>query len=130
MSFEALGVDFNVYSPDPKLKKPKETRRARLAREARALGLTPTELTRQRYVKAVYGITMEERDKLIAKQGGRCAICQVKFGEDKLTKPHIDHDHHSKRIRGILCTNCNVGLGMFRDDTRLLTKAKDYLSRP
>jgi hypothetical protein len=71
--------------------------------------------------KFKYGISVEEYDELLAAQGGLCAIC----GQEK--KLFLDHDHVSKRVRGLLCRNCNVALGHFYDDPGLLTSAAAYL---
>lgn len=56
-------------------------------------------------------------------QEGRCAICR------KPAPEHVDHDHATGQPRGILCFNCNQGLGNFRDDPVLLARAVDYLMR-
>ena len=53
-----------------------------------------------------------------------CAICS---GKPKDGRWHIDHDHKTGRIRGILCARCNIGLGMFLDQPELLTRAAHYL---
>jgi hypothetical protein len=58
---------------------------------------------------------------MILQQGGVCALC----GSGK--PEHVDHDHKTKRIRGILCFNCNRGLGKFGDDVELMGRAVDYL---
>lgn len=50
-----------------------------------------------------------------------CMIC----GSDK--RLCIDHDHDTKAIRGVLCSKCNAGLGMFRDNQEFLRKAAEYL---
>ncbi len=76
-------------------------------------------------MKRRYGITHEERDTLLASQGGVCAICKTK----DVKRWHVDHCHSTGRVRGILCHNCNVGLGHFRDQPRLLTRAIDYLKK-
>jgi hypothetical protein len=82
---------------------------------------------RRSRVKAKYGITWQERDQMIAEQGGKCAICQEPFTSTKTT--HIDHCHGSKGVRGILCWPCNIGLGNYRDNPDRLRAAADYLER-
>jgi hypothetical protein len=54
-----------------------------------------------------YGIGAAEFDELDAQQGGVCAICGRESPE------HVDHDHETGKVRGILCFNCNGGLGQF-----------------
>ncbi len=76
-------------------------------------------------MKHRYGITHAERDALIVKQKHRCALCRTK----DVKRWHVDHCHSTGRVRGILCPNCNVGLGHFRDQPRLLTRAIDYLKK-
>ncbi len=78
-----------------------------------------------------YGITQEQHEVLLASQDGRCAICgsaewpaPVKGG-----RPHVDHDHATGAIRGLLCGHCNNGLGNFGDDPPRLRSAADYLER-
>lgn len=71
-----------------------------------------------------YGITADEYDEMLSKQSGGCGICGRTFGRIRLA---VDHDHKTGKIRGILCENCNMGLGMFKDDTKLLSAAIEYL---
>ena len=61
------------------------------------------------------------------KQDGKCAICGRLFGKDKANSPHIDHEHFSGWVRGLLCTICNTGLGCFKDNIENLQKAIDYV---
>lgn len=74
-----------------------------------------------------YGITIQQRNEMFNKQDGLCAICG-KPPKTILTQFHIDHDHMTGRIRGLLCVKCNMGLGLFKDNLRLLEKAKEYLN--
>lgn len=61
---------------------------------------------------------------MIEAQNGICLICG-----DELVRPHVDHDHKTGNVRGILCFNCNGGLGKFKDDMSLLLSAVLYLDR-
>ena len=60
---------------------------------------------------------------MVAEQGGLCAICREAPAE------HVDHDHATGRVRGMLCFNCNGALGQFRDRTDLMLRAIGYLRR-
>lgn len=57
----------------------------------------------------------------------KCEICGVGFPEKR--GRHIDHDHSSGAVRGLLCRACNIGLGNFKDDTAAMTAAIAYLDR-
>jgi hypothetical protein len=73
-----------------------------------------------------YGITGDQYEQMLIDQGNRCAICRT---EPNGRTWHVDHDHaiETKRPRGILCDNCNRGLGHFGDDPARLRAAADYL---
>lgn len=65
------------------------------------------------------------------RQRGKCAICNIALTDGQgrgKTSAHADHCHTAKQPRGILCLNCNVGLGNFKDDISLLQKAIEYLA--
>jgi t-SNARE complex subunit (syntaxin) len=83
------------------------------------------ERRRRHYLLNDYGITFEQKQEMIKNQNGRCAIC-CSLLDNKL-KTHVDHDHRSGVVRGILCRNCNIGLGLFYDDPYILEKAKVYI---
>ena len=74
-----------------------------------------------------YNITLEEYNKLFEKQNGNCAICGKH--QSYLKKGlSVDHDHVTGKIRGLLCNNCNAGIGLLKDDIKLLTIAINYLN--
>lgn len=77
-------------------------------------------------LKNRYGITVEEYEALAVAQGNACAICRVD-SPGRGGRWHIDHDHATGKVRGLLCLSCNVGLGHFRDDPALLRAAADYV---
>ncbi|KKM26565.1 hypothetical protein LCGC14_1583510 [marine sediment metagenome] len=81
-------------------------------------------------MKAKYGISLDEVEALLEKQNGLCAICQQPEQETirgKYKQLAIDHDHKTGRIRGLLCANCNQGLGRFEDDPARLLAAVQYI---
>ncbi|WP_232234444.1 endonuclease VII domain-containing protein [Actinoplanes sp. N902-109] len=73
------------------------------------------------HLRRRYGIGGAEFDALLFSRGCVCAIC----GADD--PQHVDHDHRTGRVRGILCFNCNGGPGQFRDDPVFLAAAITYL---
>lgn len=68
-----------------------------------------------------YGISAAMADEILKAQGGVCPICRER------EPAHVDHDHDTGEIRGILCVSCNAGLGSFRDNQDWLRAALDYL---
>lgn len=75
-------------------------------------------------VKREYGLEPEEYLEILEKQKGVCAICKTK--KDELC---VDHDHVTGKVRGMLCKNCNVGLGHFQDNIDLMKVAIKYLRK-
>ena len=75
-----------------------------------------------------YGITYDQFTLLLEVQGGKCAICRgTEIGGSG--DWHVDHNHMTGKVRGILCSPCNVGLGHFKDDPVLIETAAAYLRR-
>jgi hypothetical protein len=70
-----------------------------------------------------YGLSVADIDRMLAAQHGVCAICH--------TAPaiHVDHDHRTGSVRGMLCFRCNAALGQFDDDPLVLRRAARYLER-
>jgi hypothetical protein len=85
---------------------------------------------RNRYRR--YGLTESSYLALYAQQCGCCAICRQPIKEkntkeDRTFNTHIDHCHTSGKVRGLLCSGCNLGLGHFKDDADRLQRAAGYL---
>ena len=76
--------------------------------------------TKYRRLKS-YGITEEDFQRRLEEQGGLCKLCGVR----KAT--HIDHDHQTKAVRGVLCNSCNAALGIFFESPERLRQAADYV---
>ena len=72
-----------------------------------------------------YGLSYEEWLKMWVCQDGDCAICGEPFAQH--SDAHVDHNHDTGEIRGLLCRKCNPGLGNFNDDPKLMIKAIKYL---
>ena len=66
-----------------------------------------------------YGKTADEVDEIVELQGGRCLICKSELPE-RLASRHLDHDHTTGKIRGVLCIDCNHGIGKLKDSPDLL----------
>lgn len=73
-----------------------------------------------------FGLTMEQYGAMLEAQGGGCFICGRPPRED--SSLHVDHDHLTGRVRGILCFCCNNALADLQDDPALLRKAASYVS--
>lgn len=77
-----------------------------------------------------YGITYDDYLKMLAEQGGGCAICKgTSPGRKGVTHFSVDHCHATNRVRGLLCTSCNNGLGRFKDSPTFLENAIAYLKK-
>ena len=79
-----------------------------------------------------YGITLEKYSNMWTNQNGRCAICGNKETarhnrSNEVQKLAVDHCHLTGKVRGLLCQDCNRGLGKFHDDPERLRKAIEYL---
>lgn len=85
---------------------------------------TKAEHARTYVLKKKYHLTDRQYQQLFREQGGRCAICGRPEADQNLP---VDHDHATGAIRGLLCSLCNRGLGLFGDDPDLLTAAAHYL---
>lgn len=73
-----------------------------------------------------YGIDFETYNVMLARQNGRCAICNNLPKNGSIKRLHVDHDHITGKVRGILCASCNRSIAAL-DNKEWLVKAKDYL---
>lgn len=81
-------------------------------------------------IKRRYGCDLEQYNKILVKQNGKCAICDVLHNPaEKKGRLYVDHCHDSGKVRALLCKHCNSMLGYSRDDTKWLLSAIDYLNR-
>jgi len=86
---------------------------------------------RRKGLKYRYNLSLKDYQSLLKSQNGVCAICgraetrKNRYGGT--CQLHIDHDHKTKKVRGLLCSKCNAGLGLFNDDIKLLKRAIKYL---
>jgi hypothetical protein len=75
-----------------------------------------------------YGIGLKEYDAILEAQGGGCAICKTKQGDDYY-RLAVDHCHDTMKVRGILCSACNRAIGGFKENLGLIEEAARYLRR-
>ena len=83
-----------------------------------------SELLYRRVMFKRYGITSDQLDSLLMKQNHVCAIC---FGKDAKKRLAVDHCHTTGPVRSLLCGECNMGLGKFKDSSNILFRAAEYL---
>lgn len=84
-------------------------------------------LNKRWVLKNKYGITLDQMEQMFINQNGRCVICLSEFQESK--EINIDHNHQTGKVRALLCHSCNVGLGYFKDNPLLTTRATEYLQK-
>ena len=75
-------------------------------------------------LKRRYNLEVEEYIAMSEDQQGACAICR-----QYVSRLCVDHDHNTGNVRGLLCHNCNTGLGKFKDNIQHLADAISYLAK-
>ena len=85
-------------------------------------------------LKKDFGIDLQTYDGMLAEQDGRCAICGKKEEQkrwDGKGKKNlaVDHCHTTGKVRGLLCSKCNTGLGSFKEDPKIFLAALNYLNK-
>lgn len=85
-------------------------------------------INRKADLKWKYGISIQEFDQLLESQQYKCAICSISH-HDVTYGLYVDHCHKSNEIRGLLCSRCNMGLGLFREQADFLNGAINYLNK-
>lgn len=121
----ATGVCGKCGPVDLYYRKAKDRWQCRVARQEQKGSGNP-EASRAAWLMRAYGVTVEEYDAKLEEQDGRCAICRKRPRRKKL---HVDHDHETGAVRGLLCFRCNAGLGNFLDNPRSLKRAYQYLKQ-
>jgi hypothetical protein len=74
-----------------------------------------------------YGLTLTQFEEIKQQQNGKCMICNDIL--DNGSKTHVDHCHKTGKVRGVLCVQCNHGLGKFKDSIKILQSAVIYLKK-
>lgn len=77
------------------------------------------------HLQSTYGISLEEYESYVDRQGGVCKICKQVPPRQRLV---VDHCHSTREFRGLLCHNCNLMLGLAYDNPETLQRASDYLN--
>ncbi len=108
------------YNADP------EYRKATLENMRKNRAKSPRMIKNQ-YLKYTYGITIDRFDEILAEQGGKCAVCGRTEPCGKASW-HVDHDHETGRVRGLLCHFCNTAIGALGDSVDVLNRCIRYLS--
>lgn len=90
------------------------------------------ELNRDIYYKTRYnGFTVKDYEQLLKLQNNKCAICGLShlIVREKNTYFHVDHCHSTGKIRGLLCNNCNISLGLLKDNIETIKNMVIYLEK-
>lgn len=77
-------------------------------------------------IRRLYGITGDDYARMLAEQDGKCFLCGKRSRRKRLS---VDHDHETKRVRGLLCQRCNRALGVFEWSTDVLARLIEYSQR-
>lgn len=110
-------------------------RRAQLNRDWYSRNPRPREESARQHLKHRYGLTLEDRQRMLDDQNGCCYLCGDAFDLSETRKIHTDHDRSrckgsrscGKCVRGLSCEHCNRGIGMFGDDPDRMRRAADAL---
>jgi hypothetical protein len=96
-----------------------------LARKKREYYKKNPDKARRRNLMTYYGLTVEQREQMAIDRDFRCDMCKRQFSDDELC---VDHCHDTNKVRGLLCTNCNLTLGHAHDDVQTLQNGINYLT--
>lgn len=107
------------------------TREGRIAYQRERRKATP-HLEKARALRDSFSLSLEEYQEMLDRQNGKCAICdqpETHMRNGKLKALAVDHCHSTGRIRGLLCSDCNTGIGKLKDSPEVLLSAIRYLTR-
>lgn len=94
----------------------------------RQLNQTPEAKLKRRNneLRRLYGIDLADKQARYTHQQSKCPICQSSHLIDDMV---IDHNHQTGKVRGLLCNDCNAGIGLLKDNTANLKRAIEYLEQ-
>lgn len=81
-------------------------------------------------LRSSFNMTPEQYNAMLVSQNDRCAICPATEPGGRAKRFHVDHDHVTGKVRGLLCSACNLAIGMMKDSPEILRKAATYLEVP
>ena len=110
-----------------RVKKYAKLNKVKLSNSRKIYYLNNKELFKDRQLKRNFGISLMEYNKIKENQNNKCAICKINNEKNKVF--HTDHNHTTGKVRGLLCTNCNIGIGQFKDNILILKNAIIYLKK-
>jgi hypothetical protein len=84
---------------------------------------------RAKKLRLAYGLSFDDYETMLATQNHSCLICGSTDPHHNSEKFVVDHCHLTNKVRGLLCSHCNLGLGNFKDNPQSLKMAADYLER-
>lgn len=117
-------------TPEFKARKKELNRRAQENYRKRIGDAAYREMNRRKAVEArlrkAYGLTLADLDRMLEEQNHVCRICKRALTP---TYRNVDHDHQTGRIRGLLCSRCNTGLGNFKDNAQVIEAAIRYVAQ-
>lgn len=87
------------------------------------------EIAYRSILKRKYGLTVADYEAMLVAQNGCCAICAGNKPYGRGNRWHVDHDHTSGKVRGLLCSRCNTAIGLLQDSPVVAQAAVEYLSR-
>lgn len=124
----------NAYWREPKRSGNTEQKKMQAREYMRAWRANNMDSAINNEYKKRYGITLEDYNRMYEEQNGACDICKqpetrVDHRTKKVSRLAVDHNHTTGKVRSLLCHNCNVSLGGFKDDQNLLWKAIEYLMK-
>ena len=116
-------LDWESQPNPPRSWRAEKHRRGNLEWEKRNPGRT-----KELHFKRKYGIDNARFQELLTAQDGKCAMCKMPHEPPNCqTSLDVDHDHSTKRVRGLLCQRCNKGLGLLQDSIAILSAGVEYL---
>lgn len=109
----------------PLTEKQRQARRDACRRWRQRHPETAKQRARDKEYQRKYGITLAHYDEMLKAQQGVCAICATSC--DTGMNLAVDHCHNTKKVRGLLCKNCNTAIGLLKEDTDTMNKAINYI---
>jgi len=121
MPHEALGLCRSCYRKRRRVEEPELHAAADKRRYKKR-----KEKIRNYQVEYFYGISWNDYQRILGAQSGVCAICGNTNQNGR--RLSVDHDHSTNKVRGLLCSSCNIGIGNFRESPLFLAKGIEYLT--